>query len=70
MAKRRADVALSKKLEIFKNCLALLKCSQRFATQQFNISLDKMHEFERPCSTVSTSPTTNEATYSDTFARQ
>ena len=43
MAKRRADVALSKKLDIFKNYI----CSQHVDAEQLNISLDKMHEFEK-----------------------
>jgi len=34
MAKKRADVALSKKLESIKNGLALAKCSQRAAAEQ------------------------------------
>jgi len=38
---------LSKKLEILENYLALLKCSQRTAAEQLNISVDKMHEFEK-----------------------
>jgi len=38
MAKRRANVALSKKLEILKNCLALPKCRQRASAEQLNSS--------------------------------
>jgi len=38
MAERRADVALSKKLEILKNCLALPKCKQRASAEQLNSS--------------------------------
>ena len=38
MEKRRADVALSKKLEILKNYRAVPNCSQRAAALQLNIS--------------------------------
>jgi len=41
MAKRRADVALSKKVEVLKNYLALPKYSQRAAAERLNISIDK-----------------------------
>ena len=38
MAKRRADLTLSKKLDILKNYRVLPKCSQRAAAEQLKIS--------------------------------
>jgi len=52
MAKRRQDVALSNKLEILENYLALPNSVQNAAAEQLHISrgclgFDKMHEFEK-----------------------
>jgi len=47
LAKRRDNIALSKKLKILKHYLALPKCSQCVAAEQLNISLAEMHEFEK-----------------------
>ena len=38
MAKRRADLTLSKKLDVLKNYRALPKCSQRAAAERLKIS--------------------------------
>ena len=44
---RRDNWCFVELTKILKNYLALPKSSQRTAAEQLNISLDKMHEFEK-----------------------